>query len=84
MLSPTLTPPEVARHLRVKAAKIIAEIRAGNLEAIDVSAHPGIGRPRYRITAEALERWESRRAVRPAVPAQKKRRAKVGSGKEWF
>jgi hypothetical protein len=82
MLSPTLTPPEVARHLRVKPAKIIAEIRAGNLEAIDVSAHPGIGRPRYRITAEALERWEARRAVRAATTA--KTRKPATAGREWF
>lgn len=36
-------------------------IRDGHLAAIDISSNPGTGRPRWRITEQAIERFESSR-----------------------
>ena len=68
----TFTPPEVAAHLRVKASKIIQWIRSGELSAFDVSNRPGIGRPRYRITEEAVELFQARRSPSPTATSRKK------------
>jgi len=54
-----LTPPEVARRWGVAPETVISWIRSGELKAIDVSARPGIGRPRYRIDSN------SRRGAKP-------------------
>ena len=69
----TLTPPEIASRYRVNADKVLSWIRSGELAAIDVSTRPG-GRPRWRITSEAIEDFERRRAAKPAVKTSRRRR----------
>jgi len=68
------TPPEVARRLRVKADKIIRWIRSGELRAIDVSTHAGIGRPRFRIELADLLAFEAKREVKPRVKTHRRRK----------
>lgn len=63
---PTLTPPELAKRWRVKPSKIIGFIRRGELRAFDVAANTA-GRPRYRITIDAVIAFENCRAAKPTV-----------------
>jgi transposase len=70
----TYSPPEIAERYAVKPSKVLGWIRAGELEAIDVSTRPGVGRPRFRITAAALVAFEERRRVRPPAPRSPRRR----------
>jgi hypothetical protein len=70
------TPPQLAKRYRVSCDKIVRWILAGELAAMNLATTTS-GRPRYRITAEALAAFEARRAVlsppprrkRPAAPA---------------
>ena len=56
-----LTPPEVARLLRVKPEKVRAWIDRGELQAIDVS--DTVGRPLYRVSATDLDAFIRRRQI---------------------
>jgi len=78
-----LTPPEVARRWGVSPDKVIGWIRSGELRAIDVSAHPGIGRPRYRIDVLDLAAFESQRQV-VVSPKRTRRRRRDPSVIEFF
>ena len=75
-MSEWLTPPQVARARGVKPAKVLAWIGSGELEAVN---HAGrtTGRPRWRISAEALQAFDrarSNRAPVSAPPASPRRR----------
>ena len=75
-----LTPPELAEHLGVKASKVITWIKNGELEALNVATDPG-GRPRFRISREAVKKFEQRRATQPLPkPPKKYRRRKNTDG----
>jgi hypothetical protein len=68
------TPPEVGRMLRVKPDKVIRWIRAGELIASNL-AERATGRPRWRITQEALDEFlRRRRAVSRANPVTRRRK----------
>lgn len=71
-----LTPPELGRRWGVNPAKVIGWIRSGELDAIDLSSRPGIGRPRYRISTEAIELFESRRAAGAVSTSQRPKRTR--------
>ena len=72
----TLTPPEVAERFRVSADKVRHWITAGQLRAIDVSTHPGTGKPRWRIHPTDLIAFENLRTVTaPAKPTRRRRKA---------
>jgi excisionase family DNA binding protein len=58
-----LTPPEVARRFGIKPDKVLTWIATGGLVAINAAERPG-GRPRWRISQEALEAFERRRSSR--------------------
>jgi hypothetical protein len=77
------TPPQLAEELGADPAKIIIEIRAGRLAAIDL-ATPGSKRPRYRISPEAIEAFLASRQVRPPVPKPPRRRRMATATKEYF
>lgn len=64
---------EVARRYRVGEDKVRAWIKAGELAAINTAAVT-CGKPRFVITADALVRFEHRRAVGPPPKVQKRRR----------
>jgi excisionase family DNA binding protein len=68
-----LTPPEVARRLRVSADKVRSWIMRGELRAVNVADRVG-GRPRWRIALEAVEEFERRRAALSARPKGRRRR----------
>lgn len=66
-----LTPPEVAKLLRVRCKKVLAWIRSGELTASNVSN--GF-QPRYRIKESELEAFMQGRAVVTPPPARRRRR----------
>jgi excisionase family DNA binding protein len=66
------TPPEVAKELRVKDAKVLSWIRQGLLRAINV-AEGTTGRPRWRIAPSDLEAFLATRTGQPAPKVPRKR-----------
>jgi excisionase family DNA binding protein len=77
-----LTPPEVAKRLRVTADKVRAWIERGELAAVNVVDRLG-GRPRWRISAEALAEFEERRTAM-GRPARTKRAKKPSELVEYY
>ena len=72
-----LTPPEIAKRLRITAAKVIGWIRKGELRAVDV----GNGsRPRYRISPDDFEDFLKSREVQPPLPRTQHRRPQPPDG----
>ena len=70
----TRTPPQAARRWKCKPAKVIGFIRSGELRAFDISTTPGVGRPKYLITMEAILEFEQRRQPKPPPTKRKRRR----------
>ncbi|NLX56242.1 MAG: helix-turn-helix domain-containing protein [Planctomycetaceae bacterium] len=68
-----LTPPEIARSLRVSETKVAAWIKSGRLRAFNVSEGQ---RPKYRIRADDLESFLDGRtaAPPPTRPVRRERR----------
>lgn len=66
-----LTPPEIAKLLRVSQDKILGWIRRAELRAINVSNR---SRPRYRVSRESLEAFLNARAVHPPPPPVRRQR----------
>lgn len=79
----TLTPPQVAKRLRVSADKVLAWIRSGELRAVNV-ASPDAKRPRYRVTTEDLAYFENLRAVRDQVRPSSRHRSHDPGVKQFF
>jgi len=67
------TPPQVARILAVAPETVIAWIRSGELDAINV-AKSTARRPRYRIDIDDLKRFEQRRKVLPTKKTVSRKR----------
>ncbi len=72
-----LSAPAVADRLGIGHDKVLAFIRYGSLPAIDVSLTPGKGRPRYRISEEAIEQFlADRRVGKPRCKCKRRRKTK--------
>lgn len=68
---------DLMERFGVSQHTVLAWIDSGELRAVDVSRKRG-GKPRWRITAEALEAFENGRTKTPApppAPRRKKRQA---------
>ena len=72
-LEPYLTPPEIAKLLRVSSEKVLNWIRKAELKAVNVSE--GF-RPRYRIRREDLHLFLRSREVQPPAPRASRVRRK--------
>ena len=66
-----VSPPKAADILDCSPEKIIGFIKRGELRAVDLSNHPGMGKPRYRIDKDDLDAFLKTREV---VPRQQTRR----------
>lgn len=67
-----LTPPEIAKSLRVSESKVASWIRSGRLRAFNVSES---ARPKYRIRGDDLDEFLAGRAVTPPTrPVRRERR----------
>ena len=71
--TPYLTVPQLAERFGVKADKIIAWIKSGELRAMNVATAGG-GRPRYRIAPDDLADFELRRSIATPTPRQRRRK----------
>ena len=69
----TLTVKEAAGRFGVTQHTVLSWIRSGELPAIDVSRKRG-GRPSWRITPDALARFERARTAMPAPEPIRKQR----------
>ena len=78
----TLTPPEVAKRLRISASKVRHWIESGELSAMNV-ATSRTGRPRYRVSVESLAAFEVGRSVLPRTTKVTRRR-RNGEVLEFF
>ena len=61
------TPPEIAKHLGIKAEKVLTWIRAGELRAFNVATKQG-GRPLWRVKLADLESFIAKRSTSPPRP----------------
>lgn len=68
----TYTVAQLSERYGVSQHYVLSWIRQGDLRAVDVSRSRG-GRPRWRITASALDAFEAARTPTPA-PARRARR----------
>ena len=68
-----LSPPQVAKLLGVKPAKVLAWIKRGELRAHNV-ADSRSGRPRWRVSREALDAFLAARSCRPSDQVARPRR----------
>ena len=78
------SPPELAALWGIKAERVIGFIRNGELRAVDLSANPGIGRPRFKIPMDAITEFENRRAGCQREPTPRRRRRKDPEIIEYF
>lgn len=74
MISSTLSVRDVCERYGVSTDTVLGWIRSGELRAVNVSRRPGSRRPRWRVSATALEAFEALRAVAAIRP--RPRRAK--------
>ena len=77
-----ITPPAIAKRYGIHVSRVLAWIRSGQIEAINVGDGPL--RPRWRILPDALEAFEARRAARPATKATRRRRKADPTITEYF
>ncbi|MGA2067818.1 MAG: helix-turn-helix domain-containing protein [Thermoguttaceae bacterium] len=75
MSGTALTPPELARQLRVDVHTVLGWIGNGELRAVNVGTRGK--RPRWRIDPADVVVFEQRRAAQPEVKPLR-RRAKSG------
>jgi hypothetical protein len=79
-----MTPPELARRWGVAADKVLHLIHTGQLRAINL-AHDPDRRPRYRIFATEVQRFEDVRSTKPLLANPRRRRSRGPvSTKEYF
>ena len=74
----TFSPGDLAERYGVKAEKVIAWIRAGELAAINTGN--GRNKPRWRVTAESLAEFERRRSSQADAPSKSTRRRTTAPG----
>jgi hypothetical protein len=74
-----LTPPQIAKQLRIGEAVVLAAIRRGELEAANFSSG---NRPRWKVSPGSLEAWIRKHSNRkPTI--QKPRRQSTFPIKEY-
>jgi excisionase family DNA binding protein len=74
-----LTPPAIAERLGVKPDKVLIWIRTGELVATNLATSTA-GRPRFRISREALADFLHRREVLPPRRAKRRQKQKRPAG----
>ncbi len=71
------TVPELAALLKVARMKVLRWIQAGDLKAFNAATR-AVGRPQWRVTADALEDFQIKRGNAPAVSPAIKRPRRQG------
>lgn len=74
------TPPQVARARKLRVSKVLYWISTGEILAVN-HARDRLGRPRWRISAAALEAFDrsrcNRSAIAPRAPRRKPHREEL-------
>jgi transposase len=73
---------DLCERFAVGEHTVLAWIRRGELKAIDVSRNQG-GRPKWRITPEALETFEQLRTTTPS-PSKTQRKKRPADVIEFY
>ena len=71
-----LSPPQIAKELGIDGGKVLAWIHSRELIAVDVSETRG-GRPRWRVSREALENFLRRRSTSPTETPTRRKKAEA-------
>jgi excisionase family DNA binding protein len=79
----TFSTEQVAQRYGVNADKVRLWIAANELRAINVATRRG-GRPRWRISLDALLVFEQARAATAAVPTARRRQQAAAGVIEYF
>jgi hypothetical protein len=82
-LARLLTPPQLARQLGVSPEKVIGWINRGDLRGLNLAKHLG-GRPRYRITPEAVQEFLRSREVTPVPKSPRRTKRPDGDWVEFY
>ncbi len=69
-----LTVREVAERYGVSEGTVLGWVKSGQLQAINVGRSMAAKKPRWRITAEALETFELVRTHSPPPPTRRRRK----------
>ena len=77
------TPPRLAKRWGVSPEKIVRWILAGELTAMNLAASVS-GRPRYRITQDAVDAFERSRQVSPPLSIPRTKRRSLPTVTEFF
>jgi transposase len=77
------TVPQFAEELGVSQHSILLWISRGELAAVDVSRKRG-GRPSWRISREAIERFEAARSAQPRPTPTRTRRRRDPAVTEFY
>ena len=80
----TYGPADVAEKYGCKVEKVLVWIASRDLIAINVATNPNGGKPRWRITPEALEDFERARSTRPAPKPIPRTRRTLPPVKKYF
>lgn len=74
MVDRALTVREVCELLGVGERTVLGWIRSGELRAVNVGRRLGARKPRWRVTAEALQAFEILRTPSPPPPRTRRRK----------
>jgi hypothetical protein len=76
-MSEWFTPPQVARARKLRVSKVLYWISTGEILAVN-HARDRLGRPRWRISAAALEAFDRTRSNRTLTTPNAPRRVRPG------
>lgn len=65
--TPSMTPPEIAKARKISVRKVLYWIESGELEAINHATRRS-NRPLWKISPDALSRFDRSRSSRPSTP----------------
>lgn len=74
----TYSVEDIRRRYSVSEGTVLTWIKNGELKAVDISRNPG-GRPRWRITGNALIDFEKARTSGTPAPTPRKKRQPAGT-----
>lgn len=84
MLTVTYSPAEIAERWGCKVDKVLSLIGARELVAMNLATSRTAGKPRWRISPEALEDFERGRSTQPKPKSVTRRRTKDTGVIEFF
>jgi excisionase family DNA binding protein len=70
----TVSVKELTERYGVNEYTVLTWIKSGELKAINVGRRPGMKKPRWRITADALATFELIRTHNPPPPRTRRRK----------